>query len=138
MSRQIFRQRTLLTFPQIIILLIILAGLAVAIDLNRRSQAGQLVGLGETNLLGELDSEQTRQVELQATLVYVESDDYVAAYARNEGGYVLPGEKRVVPLQLDAPLEPVPDPPAPPDPALDARPWQAWWQLLVDAPLPAH
>lgn len=138
MSRQIFRQRSLLTLPQIAILLIIIAGLAIAIDLNRRAQAGQLVGVGETALQQELSLEQTRQVEMQATLVYVESDDYVASYARNEGGYVLPGEKRVVPLTLDAAPEPTPVPLSPPDPALDARPWQAWWQLLTDAPLPTR
>ncbi|MCB0032567.1 MAG: hypothetical protein KDE51_00990 [Anaerolineales bacterium] len=138
MSRQIFRQRSLLTLPQIAILLIIIAGLAIAIDLNRRAQAGQLVGVGETALQQELSLEQTRQVEMQATLVYVESDDYVASYARNEGGYVLPGEKRVVPLTLDAAPEPTPVPIPSPDPALDARPWQAWWQLLTDAPLPTR
>lgn len=138
MNRQIFRQRSLLTLPQIVILLIILAGLAIAIDLNRRAQAGQIVGVGETALQQELQVEQTRQVELQATLVYVESDDYVAAYARNEGGYVLPGEKRVVPLTLDVLPEVAPDQTVVSDPALDARPWQAWWQLLTDSPLPTN
>lgn len=138
MNRQIFRQRSLLTLPQIVVLLIILAGLAIAIDLNRRAQAGQIVGVGETALQQELHIEQTRQVELQATLVYVESDDYVAAYARNEGGYVLPGEKRVVPLPVDVLPEVVPDPLVASDPALDARPWQAWWQLLTDSPLPTR
>ena len=136
MRQRIFRRRSLLTIPQILILLGISAALFIALDLNRRAEAGRLVGVGEATLQGEVNQEATRQVELQATLEYVQSEDYVAAYARDEGGYLLPGEKRVVPLLIEITPEP-PQPPAPtPDPALNARPWQAWWRLLTDAPHP--
>lgn len=138
MSRRFTPKKTLLTLPQAVVLVFILVGLVIAIDLNRRAQSGESVGLGEKALSGELSVEMTRQVELQATLEYVESDDYVAAYARNEGGYLLPGEKRVVPLLIEATPEPTRAPPPEPDPAFDARPWQAWWQLLSDAPLPSR
>lgn len=138
MNRQTFRQKAVLTLPQIAVLLLVIIGLAVVIDLNRRARAGELMGLGQEDLQTQVAAEMTRQVALEATLVYVQSDDYVAAYARNEGGYVLPGEQRVVPLTIDAPpVEPSPPPPTP-DPAHDARPWQAWWQLLTDSPLPTN
>lgn len=138
MKRKNFlRQRPLLTLPQFIVMLAIIFAIYVALDLNRRARAGQLVGIGEEALQQELMLETTRQVELQATLDYVQSDDYVAAYARDEGGQLQPGEVRVVPL----PIEATPPPPAEaavtPDPALDARPWQAWWRLLTDAPHPS-
>lgn len=95
------------------------------------------MGIGEEALKAELNLEATRQVELQATLEYVQSEDYIAAYARDEGGYLLPGERRVVPLVIEATPEPT-QPPAPtPDPAYNARPWQAWWRLLTDAPQPS-
>jgi cell division protein FtsB len=136
MSQKLFRQRPVLTVPQIVVLLIVLAGLVIALDLNRRAQAGRLVGVGEEALQSEVSIQSTRQAELQATLAYVQSDEYVASYAREEGGYLLPGEKRIVPLLLEATAMP-PTPPAPtPDPAVNARPWQAWWQLLTDAPQP--
>jgi len=136
MRSRIFRRRPLLTIPQILVLLGISAALFIALDLNRRAEAGRLVGVGEEALLAEVNLETTRQVELQATLEYVQSEDYVAAYARDEGGYLLPGEKRVVPLLIETTPEP-PQPPAPtPDPAINARPWQAWWRLLTDAPHP--
>jgi cell division protein FtsB len=138
MRIRFLRFRPLLTVPQLAILLVVLAGLIIALDLNRRAQAGRLVGVGEEALQSELELEITRQVELQATLAYVQSEDYVAAYARDEGGYLLPGEKRVVPLLIEATPSPEPEAPATPDPATLARPWQAWWRLLTDAPYPSR
>jgi cell division protein FtsB len=138
MRRKLFRQRPLLTLPQILILLGVMAALFIALDLNRRAQAGRLVGVGEEALRQEVDLETTRQVELEATLAYVQSDDYVAAYARDEGGFVLPGEKRIVPLLIETTPEPTPTPAPTPDPAVSAHSWQAWWRLLTDAPHPSR
>jgi cell division protein FtsB len=137
MNRQLFRKRPVLSFPQIVVLLIVLGGLMVALDLNRRAALGGSGDLGEVSLQEEIGEEATRQVELQATLVYVQSDDYVAAYARQERGMLQPGEQRVVPLLITAVPLPTPLPPEPPDPAHYARPWQAWWQLLTDTPQPS-
>lgn len=134
----VFRSRPLLSVPQVIFLLVIVGAILIAIDLNRRAQAGRLVGTGEEALQLQIEREATRQVELQATLEYVTSDDYVAAYARNEGGMLLPGEKRIVPMLQEATPEPTALPPPTPDPALNARPWQAWWRLLTDAPQPSR
>ena len=133
---KVFRSRPLLNVPQVVFLLVIAGAIIIAIDLNRRAQAGRLVGSGEEALQLQVEGEATRQVQLQATLEYVTSDDYVAAYARNEGGRILPGERRVVPLLQEATPEPTALPPPTPDPALQARPWQAWWRLLTDAPQP--
>ena len=137
MRERLFRQRPLLTIPQILVLLAVVAALFIALDLNRRAQAGQLVGVGEEALQAEVNAESTRQVELQATLTFVQSDDFVSAYARDEAGQLLPGEKRVVPLVIEAPPEPTAVPEPTPDPAQDAQPWQAWWRLLTDAPQPS-
>jgi cell division protein FtsB len=143
MARKLFkspalRSRPLFSLPQVIFFLIIAGAILIAIDLNNRAQSGRAEGQGEEALQLQIDREATRQVELQATLDYVNSDDYVAAYARNEGGMILPGERRIVPLLQEATPEPTPLPPATPDPALMARPWQAWWRLLTDAPQPAR
>ena len=92
MRKKFLRQRPLLTFPQFIIMLAIIFAIYVALDLNRRARAGQLVGVGEEALQQELMLETTRQVELQATLDYVQSDDYIAVYARDEGGQLQPAE----------------------------------------------
>ena len=136
MARKLFRQKPLLTVPQILILLAVIAGLFIALDLNRRAQLGRLAGAGEAELREEIQAEETRQIELQATATYVNSEQYVEAYAREEGGYVLPGERRVVPLIVEGTPVPAPTPAPTPDPAASAHPWQAWWRLLTDAPLP--
>lgn len=138
MRSKLFSHRPILTVTQIIILGVILAGLFFALDLNRRAQAGRLVGTGAETLEEELAFESTRQAELRVTLSYVQSEDYVAAYARDEGGYILPGEKKIIPLIVEGTPEPQLQPTPTPDPAVYARPWQAWWLLLTDSPLPSR
>lgn len=134
----VFRSRPLFSVPQVIFFLVITGAIIIAVDLNNRAQAGRLVGSGEEALQAQVDREATRQVELQATLEYVTSDDYVASYARNEGGMIQPGERRIVPMLQEATPQPTAPPPAAADPAVQARPWQAWWRLLTDAPPPTR
>ena len=132
------RQRPLLSLPQILVLAGIVFAVYIGFDLNRRAQAGALIEKNETIVEEKVSLEQTRQVELVITRDYVNSDAYVAAYARNEAGQTLPGEMRIVPLLINATPVATPVPTATPDPAYDARPWQAWWRLLSDAPLASH
>jgi hypothetical protein len=136
MGNKSLRQRSLFSWPQALILLTVVAALLIALDLNRRAEAGRQVGAGEDVLLEQVVLEKTRQVELQATLDYVQSEDYVEAYARDESGQLLPGERRVVPLVIEVTPTPLPAPTPTPDPAAHAEPWQAWWRLLTDAPQP--
>ena len=138
MGKKFLSQRSLLTLPQFLVLLAVIAGLFIALDLNRRAQAGRLSGVGEEELQAEIDRESTRRIELQATATYVQSDSYVEAYARNEGGYLKAGEVRVVPMFVEATPQTTPVAAPTADPAARARPWQAWWLLLTDAPLPTR
>ncbi len=138
MGKKSVRQRPLFSVAQVLVLLAVLATLFVALQLNQRAEAGRQVGSGQESLNNMVSFEETRQVELQATYAYVESDDFVAAYARDEAGQLLPGEKRVVPLIIEVTPTPPPPPPPTPDPAANAVPWQAWWQLLTDAPQPTR
>lgn len=135
---RVFRSRPLFSATQVVLVLVIAGAIVFAIDYNNRAQAGRLVGSGEEALQSQVDREATRQVELQATLEYVTSEDYVASYARNEGGMLLPGERRIVPMLQEATPEATAAPPPTPDPVLQARPWQAWWRLLTDAPQPTR
>jgi Ni/Co efflux regulator RcnB len=136
MGNKSLRQRSLFSWPQVLILLTVVAALLIALDLNRRAEAGRQVGAGKDELQGQVVIETTRQVELQATLDYVQSEDYIEDFARTESGQVLPGERRVVPLVIEVTPTPLPAPTPTPDPAAHAEPWQAWWRLLTDAPQP--
>ena len=131
-------KKPLLTLTQGIALIVILFGLFVALDLNRRAQAGRLVGKDEETLRAEYDAEIARKVELEATLEFVQSVEYVKIYAMDEAGMMLPGEKKVVPLVIEADDGPSVSSDPAPDPAQYARPWQAWWQLLTDTPMPTR
>jgi cell division protein FtsB len=111
MRKKLFGRQPVLTLPQFLVLLAVLAGLVIALDLNRRAEAGRLVGVGEDELQAEIEAESTRQIELRATATYVQSDSYVEAYARSEGGYLKPDEVRVVPLLVEG--TPVPTPAQP-------------------------
>jgi cell division protein FtsB len=143
MARKWFRsdvlsQRPLLSVTQVVILLLVVGAIVIALDLTQRAQAGRQAVTGVEAIQVQVETEVTRQVQLQATLDFVQSEDYVAAYARDEGGMIQPGEQRVVPLLLETTPQPTPFPAATPDPAYQARPWQAWWKLMTDAPPPTR
>ncbi len=133
-----FRPFSILNVSQVLVLLAVAATMIIVLDLSRREQAGRQVGVNEESLAIQVTEMWHRQVELKATLSYVQSDDYVADFARNEAGYILPGERRVVPLVIPSAPGPEPVPIGTPDPAHDARPWQAWLRLLTDAPAPTR
>lgn len=138
MTSKFVWRRSIHSVVQIVIFLVVIAAMVIVLDLNRRARDGRLVGAGAEALRAELDVESTRKVELQATLEFVQSDEYVAIYAREEGGMLMPGEKRIVPLKVEVTPAPALQAQPTPDPALYARPWQVWWSLLSDAPLPAR
>lgn len=138
MLRSFTNRKTLVTIPQVLIILGVIFILFLAINNNRRSTTAEPESSDQSVLELEVAAEGTRQIELEATLAYVQSDDYVAAYARDEGGQLLPGEKRVVPIITEAPPQPTSTPLPTPDPIHVSRPWQAWWQLLTDSPLPSE
>jgi hypothetical protein len=137
-SRRVFRQRPLLSLPQVLVLIAIVVTIYIGVDLNHRAQTGRLIQANELSLEEKFGLEATRQIELMVTRDYVNSNDYVADYARNEAGLVLPGENRIVPLKLDSSPLPTVVATATPDPAYNARAWQAWWRLFSDAALPTR
>ena len=137
-SRHVFRQRSLLSLPQVLVLVAIVVAIYIGVDLNHRAQTGRLIRANEISLLEKVALETTRQIELVVTREFVNSDDYVAAYARNEAGMVKPGELRIVPLELGSLPLPTAVASVTPDPAIDARAWQAWWRLISDAALPSR
>jgi cell division protein FtsB len=137
-DRSRFRQRPLLSLPQLLILASIVFGVYIGFDLNRRALAGAQMETNETAMIEKVNLEKTRQVELVMTREYVKSDAYVEDYARNEAGQLKPGENRIVPLLGEVTPVATPIPTATPDPAYDARPWQAWWRLFTDAPMPSN
>jgi hypothetical protein len=137
-SRRVFRQRPLLSLPQILVLIAAVVAIYIGVDLNHRAQTGRMIQANELSLMEKIEAESTRQVELLATREYVNSDAYVMDFARNEAGMILPGERRIVPLKSESAPLPTAVVTVTPDPFYDARQWQAWWRLITDAPLPSR
>lgn len=128
-----------LTLPQIFLIIIALVVLFVIIGFNRYSNTNEAVVASRATFQAEVDVAGTRQIELQATLTYVESQMYIERYFREEEGMVLQGERRIAPNVVAV----TPTPPnavsAESDVALPsgpAYPWQMWWRLITDAPFP--
>lgn len=120
------------------VLIAIVVAIYIGVDLNHRAQTGRLIQANELSLKERVVLETTRQIELEVTKEHVNSDNYVASYARNEAGMVKPGELRIVPLQLGSLPQPTAAASVTPDPAIEARAWQAWWRLFSDAELPSR
>ncbi len=130
--------RFTLTLTQLALLGLAALGVWVFIDWSRTSFDRESLHLIELTFAAEVSAESTRQVELQATLTYVQGELYPNEVLHNEGGLVLPGERVIIPnLVQSTPEAPPPVPPTP-DPLVNARPWQMWWRLLTDAPAPTR
>ena len=130
--------KLLLSWPQILIILAVVAALGVAVDLTSKARAGQEQLSQDESLSAMVEAERERNRQLKVTLTYVYSNDYVADYARNEAGMILPGEQRVVPLPHPLPLTPTPIPTPVPAIIVPDEPWQAWWMLFFDSPPPGQ
>ncbi|MBN1316321.1 MAG: hypothetical protein JXA42_12660 [Anaerolineales bacterium] len=129
-------KRPVFNLPQVLILVGIIVAMALVIGLEARSTASRNLDPDEEVIASRLAMEQERNRQLVLTLTYVHSDDYVADYARNEAGMILPGEVRVVPM-FDPPL-PTSTPIPPPITAVSApsTPFEAWWMIFFDSPPP--
>jgi|DewCreStandDraft_5_1066085.scaffolds.fasta_scaffold00551_23 cell division protein FtsB len=121
-----FERRFWLSGPQLIIILVLLAGLFLTADFNRRLALNRRIVADEEALRQEVATAQAYQAELLAQMEAVQSDAYVERWARYEAKMVKPGEVLVVPLALPPTPEAVPTPPPTPTPA----PWEAWWALF--------
>lgn len=121
-----FERRFWLSGPQLIIVLVLLVGLFLTADFNRRLALNRRIVADEEALRQEVATAQAYQAELLAQIEAVQSDAYVERWARYEAKMVKPGEVLVVPLALPPTPEAVPTPLPTPTPA----PWEAWWALF--------
>ena len=126
--------------PTILIQLILVVALFIAgfmaIGLNRNNTNLQRAILVKQTVQAEYDHEQTVLAKLQATRNYIETDQYLEQYNREEANKQLAGENRIVVVEIEATPMPTPEPTPLADPAQSVLPWQLWWELLWDAPQP--
>ena len=127
-----------LNWLQVVLVLLVLGALYVFVDLSRNTETRRRLEMVEATFSAESQRESTRQVELEATLAYVQGTGYPDEVLHSETGLLAEGESAILPNIILATAEPAPLPPPTPDPLLQARPWQMWWRLLTDAPMPTR
>lgn len=121
----------------ILIAVLVASGILVALGLRANAGNNRRVRASEADLSAQRDLAATEQVQLQATLSYVQSAEYAQVYRRNELRRTELGEVSVVVERVAPPPQPDPVSTPQPDPGLYALPWQMWWSVLFDAPAPS-
>lgn len=129
-------RQPLLSLPQLLVLAVVLTALVLVMGAGSRQGRGP--GPEQAILETRLAVERERNQQLLVTLTYVHSDDHVADYARDEGGMILPGEMRVVPLLQPPPPTATPVPPPISASIAPSTPFEAWWALFFDSPPPGR
>ena len=100
----------------VIVVALLLMGLFVYAAFQTAVQSHRLQ-IQERSLRAEIAELQLQHAELEGLQAYIESDEYVEAFARANFGLVMPGE---IAVEVDAPQIP---------PAI-REPGERWWEPL--------
>lgn len=102
----------------VLTLAILLLGLFAYAFFQTAAQSFRLHEM-ERELFLEVQDLREQRAELEGLAAYLESDEYIEAFARQQFGLVRPGE---VLVQVDAP----------PSDTGERRPGERWWEALFD------
>jgi cell division protein FtsB len=100
----------------VIVVALLLMGLFVYAAFQTAAQSHRLQ-LEERALRGEIADLAQQHAELEGLAAYIESDEYIEAFARSKFGLIFAGETAV-------------DVEAPPLPPAERQPGQRWWEPL--------
>lgn len=128
-----------LTNWQIILIALVVIGGRLVFDFSNRIIEGQEKTNEELALEAEIDHLLAEQRDLEVAKAYYSSPAYVEDWAHSEGKMVRSGEKIVIPM-YDRPAAPSVSRVAAQPPSNDTQPslspWQIWWSLFFDSPVP--
>ncbi len=135
-KRQERKRTSQLSGLQIMFAAILAIGLILGLNFTRLFTAGQPLQQTYNQLTTEITQLEKDQADLTRERDYVQSDDYVESWARDEGKMLLPGEHLVIPVGSQNTTEATAEPAAqqavvqttPPEPPK----WQLWWALFFD------
>jgi cell division protein FtsB len=132
------KKHPILNLPQLLIVVGAVLAVVLTLSLNLKGRENETLSAEEAGLATLVAQEVLRNEQLVLTLTYVSSDDYVADYARDEAGMLLPGERRVVPLPNPPPPTATPIPTPSQATGAAKTPFEAWWQIFFDGPAPSR
>jgi len=111
----------------LIVSLLIVFGLMM-MDLNSRLQELSRVSTQRDLVQTQVIAEITTQQAIKTRIAYVDSEEYVEEWARQEAHMAKPGDHVIVPLP-PADIQPTPTPFILPT-IEPAKPWEVWWALF--------
>lgn len=120
-------------FVGIIVLTVILL---LIVDYGRRASTGYYVAQAEEQLKAEIAVELTKNAQLKERLEYVQSEQYVEEWARENGRMAHPGDQPFILVTVEAPFVAAAGAPLPAqaDSASPQPTWHQWWYLFFDTP----
>src|SRR6185369_18077451 len=95
---------------QIMFAAILAIGLILGLNFTRLFSAGQPLQQTYNQITSEITQLEKDQADLTRERDYVQSDDYVESWARDEGKMMLPGEHLVIPVGSQNSAESTPEP----------------------------
>lgn len=124
---------------QIMFAAILAIGLILGLNFTRLFSSSQPLQQTYNQLASEIKQLEKDQSDLIRERDYVQSDEYVESWARDEGKMIIPGEHLVIPVGAQSVAEATPEPveqavvqTTPSDPPK----WQLWWTLFFDSDPP--
>ena len=139
-KRQERKRTSQLSGLQIMFAAILAIGLILGLNFTRLFTAGQPLQQTYAELTTEIAQLNKDQADLTRERDYVQSDDYVESWARDEGKMLLPGEHLVIPVGSQNTAEATAEPAAQQASVQTTQPdppkWQLWWTLFFDTDPP--
>ena len=132
------KKTPLISGTQFAAIVVLTIALFLVVDFGRRTTAGYYVSQTEKRLEAEIAALLEQRKALQEWRDYVQTDEYVEKWAREQARMVQPGDRRLIvvtPEPSDAQSEAAAPVAATPDSVVPTQPvpnWHHWWRLFWD------
>lgn len=127
----IAKKRSGVSLTQFVALIMATVVLSLLVDFGHKVALYRQLQLEEVQLDQGIAYEENRGDYLEWLRGYVQTDEFVGAWARREWRMVKPGETGVVPMLPEAPIAPQIRPQEESRPSEGPR-WQEWWKSSFD------
>lgn len=125
------KRRSSVSVTQFVALIVATIALSLVVDFGRKVALYRRLQLEEARLDQAIEYEEDRRDDLGWLKGYVQTEEFVDAWARREWKMVRPGETSVVPMLPQAPVTPQVLLQEESHASEESR-WREWWRLFLD------
>lgn len=125
------KKRSNVSVTQFVALIVATIALSLVVDFGRKVALYRRLQLEEARLDQAIEYEEDRRDDLGWLKGYVQTEEFVDAWARREWKMVRPGETSVVPMLPQAPVTPQVLLQEESHASEESR-WREWWRLFLD------